>query len=157
MFPACFFFLPAPQEPVLPEAPKAAQSRKADLQGGGQLTFGGESFQFHPTDLGLAAHTPFGRMAKLSGQLRPASGAPWTFELQVSEKGQIMMLQCFRQEGGRETGRWSPTVKSKVEVLAFQPQAGGEVRLRFSGPVSGVVGAQAKRSAWSGEIRIAIR
>jgi hypothetical protein len=154
MFPVSLWLLllPSQARQGLPEA-RAAGERAAVIQGGGNLLVDGESFAFKPGQLLVSPGTPkLGRLVKLVGTLRPRKGAPWTFELQVTEKGVIYMLQFLRKEQGRETGRWSPTLKSKVEVLAFRPEPGGEVRLKFSGPLSGILGIAPKQAEWSGEL-----
>jgi hypothetical protein len=126
--------------------------RDAVIQGGGSLLVNGETCAFAPKELRVGEHPQLGKAIKLTGTLTPSKGASWTFELQVTEKGQILMLQWFRKEGETETGRWSPTLKSKVEVVTFKPEAGGRVELRFSGPLSGVVSGVAKTSSWSGTL-----
>ncbi len=126
--------------------------RDAVIKGGGSLLVNGETLAFTPQDLQVGGHPQLGKAIKLKGSLTPAHGLPWTFELQVTEKGQLIQLQWFRKEGERETGRWSPTIKSKIEVVAFRPEAGGRIELKFSGPLSGVVGQEAKASTWSGTL-----
>lgn len=152
-----------PRPPLLQKAVQAppalqAQDREATIVGGGSLTVDGERLSFQPHQLLVSSGTPkLGRLVKLSGSLKPPKGAPWTFDLQVTEKGVIYMLQFLRKEKGRETGRWSPTLRSKVEILAFRPEPGGEVRLKVSGPLSGILGIAPKQAEWSGELWAAPR
>lgn len=154
MLPVSLLLLAPPSQArqALPEA-HAARERAAVIHGGGTLVVDGEPLTFSPRQLLVSPGTPkLGRLVKLMGTLQPRKGAPWTFELQVTEKGVIYMLQFLRKEKGRETGRWSPTLQAKVEVLAFRPEPGGEVRLRFSGPLSGILGIAPKQADWSGEL-----
>jgi hypothetical protein len=132
---------------------RVTQERVATIEGGGTLVVAGQSLAFHPEQLLVSPGNPqTGRLVRLVGTLKPEDGAPWTFDLQVTEKGLIYMLQFHRKEKGTETGRWSPTIKAKAEVLDFHPEPGGTVRLKLSGPLSGILGGTPKQARWEGEL-----
>lgn len=144
-------FAPQAIPPRMTQEP-ATHEREAVIKGRGSLTVKGEALEFEATSLKTGSHPQLGKIYKLAGCLTPQGGPAWTLELQLTEKGQLLMMQFFRKEKDQETGRWSATLNTKVEVLATPHDQGGALRLKCTGPLSGMLHGKPMHAAWTGEI-----
>lgn len=89
---------------------------------------------------------------KVRGRFTPPQEGPLEFDLEVTTSGQIYRMNLFRKEAGQEVERWAATLKTQVRVLEMEGRVGGTVRLKLTGPLSGLVRGQGRQEAWTGEI-----
>lgn len=134
--------------------PLLAQAMGPQTEGGGGLTVAGRRLEFTPTE--AQAGPPQGglkvNVLRLKGTLRGPHGEVLALELQFAEGGQIYRMNLFRKSGDQEVERWAATLKTQVKVLQLEGRVGGMVRLKLSGPLSGIVEGVGRRDAWEGEI-----
>ncbi|HJV21660.1 MAG TPA: hypothetical protein VJ570_03135 [Holophagaceae bacterium] len=139
---------------ALQGATALAQGEIPPIQGGGALTVDGRRLAFRPTE--ALAGPPQGglkvKVLRLKGTFRGPRGENLDFELQVTEGGQIYRMNLFRKVADREVERWAATMKSQVKILELQGRVGGTVRLKLTGPLSGVVDGVGKQTTWDGEL-----
>lgn len=123
-------------------------------EGGGGLRLDGRSLTFHPSEAVPGPPVPGlrDRPIRLKGLLRAASGEALTFEILFTRDGGLLRLDLFRKSGRVEVERWAATVKTRLTVTAWEPRAGGTVRIRLEGPLSGVVRGKARATEAHGEI-----
>ncbi len=94
------------------------------------------------------------RLFRLKGRLVPVSGTPIHLELAAYQNGQLYMLKMTRPRGaGESEDGFAATLKTKVEVLQFNPTPGGSLHLRLSGPLAATLKDGGIMTTWGGEIR----
>ncbi len=118
------------------------------------MTVAGRRLEFKPTEAQVGP--PQGglkvKVLRLKGTLRSPQGEQLEWELQFAEGGQIYRMNLFRKSGDQEVERWAATLKTQVKVLQLEGRVGGTVRLKLSGPLSGIVEGIGRQDAWEGEI-----
>lgn len=131
-----------------------AQEAMPKIEGGGALKVAGRRLTFKPSE--AVAGPPQGavrvKVLRLKGTFRSPSGEPLDLEMQFTETGMIYRMNLFRKAGDQEVERWAATLKTQVKVLELDGRVGGIVRLRLSGPLSGMVAGVGRQDAWEGDL-----
>ena len=123
-------------------------------EGGGGLRLDGRSLTFQPTEAVPGPPIPGlkDRPVRLKGLLRSPSGKTLALEVLFTREGGLLRLDLHRRSGRVEVERWAATVKTRITVTAWEPRAGGTVRIRLEGPLSGVVRGMPRATEAHGEI-----
>ncbi|MBI3132114.1 MAG: hypothetical protein HYZ13_12395 [Acidobacteria bacterium] len=140
--------------PILLGIPLRSQQATPQIKGGGGLRVAGRLLEFSPSE-GVAGPPQGGvhqNVLRLKGTLRGAKGELLELELQFTEGGKVYRMNLFRKTGDQEVERWAATLKTQVKVLALDGRIGGTVRLRLTGPLSGIVDGLGRQDAWDGEL-----
>jgi hypothetical protein len=120
---------------------------------GGRLRLGSETLTFVPSSLELASRggaEAGRRVFRLKGRLL-GGAVPADFELTGYGDGTLYMMRLQRRTS-RGLDTWAATLKTRMEVLAFDERPGGRLHLRLSGPLVGSVGGRTVHTEWQGEL-----
>lgn len=121
-----------------------------------QVLLGAELYQFHPEKVRLSlpnSQMVGEKMFRLTGKFLPRVGEPIRVEMTAAQDGRLYTLKLNRRrKNDRSEDIWAATLKTRIEVLEFQPKPGGKLRLRCSGPLAATLKEGGSQTVWSGEI-----